>query len=297
MRSGMIAVVGRPNVGKSSLVNALVRHKVSIVSRRPQTTRHRIFGIYNGVFGDGEVQIAFVDTPGIHEREQHALNRVLNRTAVHAIEGVDAVLHVIECGQWRDDDELALARIRDAGLPVIAALNKVDFQPDRQALLPEIAGLAERYAYADIVPVSALKRENLDRLLAVLAARMPEGPMLFPRDQVTGHDLAFTIAECVREKLTRMLNKELPYALSVGIEALVDDPQLLRAHAVIWVEREAQKKIVIGAGGSTAKRVGTAARRDLEKQLGKKVFLQTYVRVRENWSDDPGALRALGYED
>ena len=293
MRSGMVAVLGRPNVGKSSLVNALVGTKVSIVARRPQTTRHRVQGVHNGP----DLQIVFIDTPGLHEREHRALNKVLNRSAVSAIEGVDAVLHVIETGIWRDDDALALSRAAGAGVPVIAALNKVDHRAQKQELLPEIAALQERHAYADIVPVSATRGENLGRLLAVLAERMPEGPMLFPPGQIQGHDLAFTVAECVREKLTRLLRQELPYALSVGIESLEDSPGLLRAHAVIWVEREAQKKIVIGAGGDTAKRVGTSARRELEHRLGKKVFLQTHVRVRPNWSDDPAALRALGYED
>ncbi|MCK5769769.1 GTPase Era [Algiphilus sp.] len=293
MRSGMVAVLGRPNVGKSSLVNALVGTKVSIVARRPQTTRHRVQGVHNGP----ELQIVFIDTPGLHEREHRALNKVLNRSAVSAIEGVDAVLHVVETGIWRDDDALALSRAAGAGVPVIAALNKVDHRAQKQELLPEIAALQERHAYADIVPVSATRGENLDRLIAVLAERMPEGPMLFPPDQIQGHDLAFTITECVREKLTRLLRQELPYALSVGIESLEDSPGLLRARAVIWVEREAQKKIVIGAGGDTAKRVGTSARRELEHRLGKKVFLQTHVRVRPNWSDDPAALRALGYED
>ncbi|MGB0212374.1 GTPase Era [Algiphilus sp.] len=293
MRSGMVAVLGRPNVGKSSLVNALVGTKVSIVARRPQTTRHRVQGVHNGP----GLQIVFIDTPGLHEREHRALNKVLNRSAVSAIEGVDAVLHVVETGIWRDDDALALSRAAGAGVPVIAALNKVDHRAQKQELLPEIATLQERHAYADIVPVSATRGENLDRLIAVLAERMPEGPMLFPPDQIQGHDLAFTITECVREKLTRLLRQELPYALSVGIESLEDSPGLLRARAVIWVEREAQKKIVIGAGGDTAKRVGTSARRELEHRLGKKVFLQTHVRVRPNWSDDPAALRALGYED
>lgn len=292
MRSGMTAVVGRPNVGKSSLVNALVGQKVSIVSRRPQTTRHRIQGVRNE---DG-LQIVFVDTPGLHEREQRELNRVLNRAATGAIEGVDVVLHVVESGQWRSDDDLALARAKASGLPVVVALNKVDRQADKSKLLPELAALNDRHAYADIVPVSATHGDNLDRLAEVLAGFMPEGPQLFPPDQIQGHDLAFTIAECVREKLTRMLHQELPYALSVGVEMLEETDTLLRTRAVIWVERDAQKKIVIGAGGDTAKRVGTSARRELEQRLGKKVFLQTHVRVRANWSDDPAALRALGYE-
>lgn len=293
MRSGMVAVLGRPNVGKSSLVNALVGRKVSIVSRRPQTTRHRIQGVYNA----DDLQIVFIDTPGLHEQEHRTLNQFLNRAASSAIDGVDAVLHVVESGTWRADDDLALARAAGAGVPVIVALNKVDRRTQKQELLPEIAKLNERHAYAAIVPVSATHGDNLESLADALAAYMPEGPMLFPPGQIQGHDLAFTVAECVREKLTRLLHEELPYALSVGVEALEDKPGLLRAHAVIWVEREPQKKIVVGAGGSTIKRVGTAARRDLEAQLDKKVFLQTYVRVRPNWSDDPAALRALGYDD
>lgn len=293
MHSGMVAVIGRPNVGKSSLVNALVGRKVSIVAGRPQTTRHRIQGVYN----DDGLQIVFIDTPGLHTREHRTLNQFLNRAATSAIEGVDAVLHVVECGAWRADDDLALARVAGTDVPVIAALNKIDHKPQRDELLPEIAALAERHAYAAVVPISATRGENLEGLIAALAEHMPEGPMLFPPGQIQGHDLAFTVSECVREKLTRLLRDELPYALSVGVESLEDKPGLLRAHVVIWVERDAQKKIVVGAGGEAIKRVGTSARRDLEQQLGKKVFLQTYVRVRPNWSDDPAALRALGYDD
>lgn len=293
MHSGMVAVLGRPNVGKSSLVNALIGRKVSIVSRRPQTTRHRIQGVYNAE----DLQIVFIDTPGLHEREHRTLNQFLNRAASSAIEGVDAVMQVVETGAWRSDDELALARAAGAGVPVIAALNKVDRRTQKQDLLPEIAALGERHDYAAIVPVSATHGDNLDSLLAALAEHMPEGPMLFPPGQIQGHDLAFTVSECVREKLTRLLHEELPYALSVGVESLEDTPGLLRVHAVIWVEREPQKKIVVGAGGTTIKRVGTSARQDLEQQLGKKVFLQTYVRVRANWSDDPNALRAMGYDE
>lgn len=291
-RSGMVAVVGRPNVGKSTLVNALVGSKISIVSRRPQTTRHRI----QGVCTQGDVQIVFVDTPGLHGKAQRELNRSLNRAADEAMDGVDAVLQVVEAGQWRSDDALAQRHVERAGVPVVLAVNKVDRIRPRQKLLPELQVHAERFTYHDIVPVSAEGNENLDRLTAVLGALMPEGPLLYPPEQRCGHGLDFTITECVREKLTLLLSDELPYAVTVTVEAMEDRPQLLRAQVVVWVERESQRRMVIGRGAEAIKRVGMAARRDLEARLGRKVYLETHVRVREKWSDDPKALRQLGYE-
>lgn len=291
MRSGIVAVVGRPNVGKSSLVNALVGQKVSIVSHKPQTTRHRI----QGVLHRGDAQIVFVDTPGLHLQQKRALNRYLNDAAVSAIDGVDLVLFVVEAGRWNEEDAAVVVRLKGQPTPVGLVINKIDRLRDKHTLLPELERLSALHEFAFVVPLSASKRDNLRALEAELLARMPEGPPLYPPEQVVGHDPGFTIAELVREKLTRSLHQELPYALSVQVEKLERQDRLTRAEAVIWVEREGQKKIVIGEGGQQLKAVGSAARRELERMLGHKVFLRLWCRVKENWSDDPAALTQLGY--
>jgi GTP-binding protein Era len=292
MRSGMIAVVGRPNVGKSSLVNALVGRKVSIVAPKPQTTRHRIQGVLHAEQG----QIVFIDTPGLHRKATRALNRFMNEAAIAALSDVDVVLFVVESGRWTDEDDAVLERLRGIETPVGLIVNKVDKVADKAALLPEIEALSKRREFAFIVPLSATRRENLEPLVAELFKRVPDGPPLYPEGQVAGHDLGFTVAETVREKLMRALAQEVPYSLTVETESLEREGALLRASAVIWVEREGQKKIVIGEDGSMLKRIGTAARRELEFLTGGKVFLKLWVRVRENWSDDPAALKRFGYE-
>jgi GTP-binding protein Era len=292
MRSGMIAVVGRPNVGKSSLVNALVGRKVSIVAPKPQTTRHRIQGVLHAEQG----QIVFIDTPGLHRKATRALNRFMNEAAIAALSDVDVVLFVIESGRWTDEDDAVLERLRGIETPIGLIVNKVDKVADKAALLPEIEALSKRREFAFIVPLSATRRENLEPLMAELFKRIPDGPPLYPEGQVAGHDLGFTVAETVREKLMRALAQEVPYSLTVETESLEREGALLRASAVIWVEREGQKKIVIGEDGSMLKRIGTAARRELEFLTGGKVFLKLWVRVRENWSDDPAALKRFGYE-
>lgn len=291
MRSGIIAVVGRPNVGKSSLVNALVGQKVSIVSHKPQTTRHRIQGVLNRHDG----QIVFVDTPGLHGQQKRALNRYLNEAAAAALDGVDLVLFVVEARRWTAEDEAVLERLAAQTAPVGLVVNKIDRVPDKRALLPELQQLAGRHDYAFVVPLSASRRDNLEGLLRELVARLPEGPALFPPGQTVGHDLSFSIAEIVREKLTRNLHQELPYALTVQVEKLERTRALVRAEAVIWVEREGQKKIVIGEGGEKLKQVGSAARRELERMLGHKVFLRLWCRVKADWSDDPAVLKRFGY--
>ncbi len=292
MLSGMVAVVGRPNVGKSSLVNALVGHKVSIVAPKPQTTRHRIQGVLHAEQG----QIVFIDTPGLHRKATRALNRFMNEAAIAALADVDVVLFVVEAGRWTDEDDAVIERLHGIATPVGLIINKVDKIADKGELLPAIEMLSARREFAFIVPLSATKRENLDPLVAELFKRVPDGPPLYPEGQVVGHDLAFTVSETVREKLMRSLAQELPYSLTVETEKLERDGALLRVSAVIWVEREGQKKIVIGEGGAMLKNVGTAARRELEFLTGGKVFLKLWVRVRENWSDDPAALRRFGYE-
>jgi GTP-binding protein Era len=287
----MVAVVGRPNVGKSSLVNAMVGQKISIVAPKPQTTRHRIQGVLHAPEG----QIVFIDTPGLHRNAARALNRFMNEAALSALSDVDAVLFVVEAGRWTDEDEAVLQRLRDVQTPVGLVVNKVDKVPDKATLLPQIEKLAARHPFAFIVPLSATRHDNLQPLIDELFQRMQEGPPLYPEDQVAGHDLGFTVAETVREKLMRALSQELPYALTVETESLQREGRLLRASVVIWVEREGQKRIVIGEDGAMLKRIGSAARRELEHLTGGKVFLKVWVRVRENWADDPAALKRFGY--
>lgn len=292
MRSGMVTLLGRPNVGKSSLVNAMVGRKVSIVTSRPQTTRHRVQAVQNR---DDGVQIVFVDTPGLHLGGKRALNQLLNETAAASLDGIDLVLLVIEAGRWTDEDEYALTRVRRLEIPVGLVVNKVDRYRDKTALLPFLQDVATRHDFAFVVPVSAEMRANIDALSDEIAAHMPEGPQLFPADQLVGHDDAFASAEIIREKLMRNLRKELPHALAVTIDRYAEEGRLVRIEAVVWVERDGQKKIVIGEGGGVLKRIGTQARQELERMLGRRVFLRVWVRVREKWTDDPRALRAFGY--
>ncbi|MBI2383218.1 MAG: GTPase Era [Gammaproteobacteria bacterium] len=292
MRSGMVAVVGRPNVGKSSLVNALVGQKVSIVTPKPQTTRHRIQGVVNRPEG----QVVFVDTPGIHRKTPFALNRYLNEAAIGGLRGVDVVLFVVEAGRWTDEDEQVLERVKTCAVPVGLVLNKVDKLTDKTQLLPEIEAHAKRHGFAFIAPVSAQKRDNLDAVVKEIFARLTDGPALYPEDQVTDRDLAFQLAETVREKLMQRLRQEVPYALTVEIEKLEREGKLTRVSAVIWIERDSQKAIVIGADGAGLKAIGTAARREMEYRLGGKVFLKLWVRVKEGWTDDPRALAQFGYD-
>ncbi len=292
MRSGMVSVVGRPNVGKSSLVNALVGQKVSIVTRKPQTTRHRIQGVVHRDQG----QIVLVDTPGLHGKTTHALNRYLNDTASAAFRGVDLILFVVEAGKWNEEDAAVLSRLVKYETPVGLVVNKVDKVADKTRLLPEIQAHAARREWAFILPVSAMKYDNLGALEREIFALLPEGPALYPEEQVVGADLSFQLSEIIREKLMERLQQELPYVSTVQIEKLEMDGNLQRVEAVIWVERENQKAIVIGDKGSGLKAVGTAARRDMEKLLGRKVFLKLWARSAKNWTDDPEALKRFGYQ-
>lgn len=295
-RCGSVAVIGRPNVGKSTLTNALVGAKVSIVSNRPQTTRHRLLGIAS--FPQG--QIVLVDTPGLH-REQgkfkaSAMSRVMNRAARGSLEDVDAALLVIEAGRWDEEDTLAYNVLSDAGIPVVLIVNKVDRLKDKSALLPFLAQVSEGRAFAAVHPVSALKRKGLEALAKDVLALLPEAPPMFGEDEITDRSQRFLAGELVREQLMRQLGEELPYATTVEIERFAEDGNLLRIGAVIWVEREGQKAIVIGKGGTRLKEIGAKARQQMERLFGAKVFLETWVRVREGWSDDESALKAFGYE-
>ena len=292
-RAGHVAVIGRPNVGKSTLVNALVGAKVSITSSRPQTTRHQLLGI--ATFPEG--QLLLVDTPGIHREQKRAMNRWMNRAARGALEGVDAAVLVVRAGQWDDEDALAYDALTKAGVPVVLVVNQVDRIKDKAALLPYLAKVSEGRDFAGVHPVSALKRTGLDQLVKTILAQLPEQPALYGEDEITDKSQRFLAGEMVREQLMRQLGEELPYATTVEIEKFEVDGNLLRIGAVIWVERDGQKAIVIGKGGERLREIGARARQQMERLFGNKVFLETWVRVREGWSDDEAALRAFGYHD
>jgi GTP-binding protein Era len=291
-RCGFAALIGRPNVGKSTLLNALTGRKLSIVSPKPQTTRHRVLGLLNLP----DAQIAFVDTPGLHRQEGRALNRSMNRTAAAAALDADVIVFVVEALRFGDEDELALARARDAGRPIIAVVNKVDTVHPRDRLLPFLAQLAARQEFADVVPVSALKESDMRLLAGLIARHLPESPALFPADQVTDRSENFRISEIIREKLTLELNEELPYGIAVEVEGVGEEDGQMVVAAVIWVDRTGQKPIVIGARGERLKRVGSAARRELNELLGRRLHLTLWVKVREDWADSAQALRQLGME-
>jgi GTP-binding protein Era len=290
-RSGVIAVAGRPNVGKSTLVNSLVGEKISIVTPKPQTTRHRAMGIYT----DADAQLVFVDTPGVHRSRRDALNRALNRTAAGALPEADLVVFVIEALRWTDEDADVLGMIRRADVPVMLVVNKVDKVVPRERLLPFLDEVTGRHDFTDVIPLSALRGKDVARFRGLLKKRVPEGPALFPEHQRSDRGPEFHAAEAVREKLMFRMRQELPYGIAVEIESFADEPDGVEISAVIWVARKGQKAIVIGRGGQELKAVGTAARRDLEARFGKKVMLRLWVKVRENWADSEADLKRFGY--
>jgi GTPase len=291
-RAGFAALVGRPNVGKSTLLNALVGEKLSIVTSRPQTTRHRVLGVLNRP----GVQLAFVDTPGLHLGEKRALNRAMNRTAAAALADADLVVFVIEALRFYEEDEAVLQRIRDSGRESIAVINKVDLIYPKDQLLPFTAELTAKHGFLDVVPVSAEKNVNLDRLIEVIGSRLPESPELFPPEQRTDRSEDFQISETIREKLTMELVEEVPYGIAVEIEKKSEQDGQLVIDAIIWVDRAGQKPIVIGAKGERLKRVGQKARQELNTRLGRRLHLNLWVKVREDWADDARALAQLGME-
>jgi GTP-binding protein Era len=292
-RSGYVALVGRPNVGKSTLLNRILGQKVSITSRRPQTTRHRILGIKT----EGQVQAVYVDTPGLHRGGKRAMNRYMNRAASDALQDVDLVVFVVEGTRWTDEDELVLEKVRQVRCPVILAINKIDRVADKQVLLPYLQEAARHMDFAHIIPLSAKQGSQVDELERVVEALLPESTPFYPEDQVTDRSLRFMAAELVREKLFRKLGQELPYGLTVEIEQFKEEEGLFRINALIWVERASQKAIVIGKQGVLLREVGREARLDMEQAFGQKVFLELWVKVKEGWSDDERALRSLGYDD
>ncbi len=293
LRCGFAAVVGRPNVGKSTLINALLKRKVSITSPKPQTTRHRILGVKTS----GDAQIVFVDTPGINYTETRALNRYMNRAAHSAIEDVDVVIFVVEALKWTSQDQRVEERIEASKRPTILVLNKVDRVRPRSKLLPFIDELAKDHGFDEIVPLSALRGENLEALESAIKKRLPQSERLFPEDVFTDRGERFIAAELVREKLMLRLDQEVPYRLSVEIEEMAVRNDVLHISAIIWVERPGQKAIVIGQKGEMIKQVGTSARREMQKLFEQRVDLRLWVKVKDDWSDNDRALASLGYID
>ena len=292
-RSGLVALVGRPNVGKSTLLNHLLGQKISITSRKPQTTRHRITGILSRDNG----QLVFVDTPGIHDSSGTALNRYMNKTALASLNDVDVVVMVIEALSWTEQNEQIISALKNVNVPVILALNKIDCVDEKQRLLPFIAELSQRKVFAELVPLSALRNDNLATLETEIRALLPDSPPMFPEDQITDRSVRFLVSEIIREKLTRQLGQELPYASTVMIEEFEETDKLVIISAALLVERNGQKAIVIGKSGERMKKIGQSARADIERLLDARVHLNLWVKVRSDWSDDQRALNSLGYED
>lgn len=292
-KAGYVAIVGRPNVGKSTLLNRILGQKISITSRKPQTTRHQILGVKT----QGHVQVMYVDTPGLHKGRDQALNRYMNRAAASALSDVDLVVFVVDRTHWSDEDQLVLEKVQRVSCPVILVVNKVDRLEDKDQLLPHLQTLAERMNFAEVVPLSAAKGRNVDRLEQLISDRLPKGMHYFPEDQITDRSERFMAAELVREKIMRRLGDELPYQVTVEIETFQLEGEVLHINALILVERGGQKKIIIGNKGEQIKAIGRDARLDMEEMFGYKVMLKLWVKVKGGWADDERALRSLGYED
>ena len=292
-RCGYVALVGRPNVGKSTLLNHLLGQKLSITSRKPQTTRHRILGIKT----KPSAQLIYVDTPGIHKGGSRALHKHLNRAARSILQDMHVVVLVVDAMNWTDEDDLALEACKSAGCPVILAINKIDLIKDKDALLPYINELTSKFNFDHVIPVSAKKNIQTDELENAIEQKLPFSEPYYDEEQITDRSSSFVAAEIIREKLVRLLGDELPYETTVEIEKFQDTEKLLKLYAVIWVERDNQKAIVIGKNGARLKQIGQQAREDLEKFFGKKVYLQTWVKIKKGWSDSERALQQLGYKD
>jgi len=292
MRCGYVAIVGRPNVGKSTLLNRILGQKLSITSRKPQTTRHQILGIHT----EDNLQVVYVDTPGLHKDDKgKALNRFMNQTASEALRHVDLVVFIVDRTAWTEEDQIVLDKLEHVRCPVILAVNKVDQLKDKDALLPQLDLLAGKRQFDAIMPISAEKGHNVERLQREVESRIPEGVHLFPEDQITDRSSRFVAAELVREKLMRNLGDEVPYGTTVEIEQFSHDGRVLTISALILVEREGQKRIVIGDKGEGIKTIGRDARLDMERMFDSKVMLNLWVKVKRGWSDNERALQSLGY--
>ncbi len=293
-KCGLVAIVGRPNVGKSTLLNHLIGDKISITSRKPQTTRHRITGILT----EKNNQIVFIDTPGLHQHEARAINRHMNRAASSSLMDVDAIVFVVDSKFWNEDDELVLSKIKHSRVPVFLFINKIDKLSTKEELLPLLKKYATLMNFKEIIPGSALKSQQLTELKQTLIVALPYQSFMFSEDSITDRSERFLAAEIIREKLMRSLGDELPYSSTVEIEKFkVNQKQIIEIYALILVERKGQKKIVIGEKGAHLKRTGSEARKDMERLFGQKVFLKLWVKIKDGWADDERALKSLGYTD
>ncbi len=288
---GYVALIGRPNVGKSTLLNHLLGQKISITSRKPQTTRHRLLGIKTV----DDTQIIYVDTPGLHQRKGNAMNRYLNRAATSSLVGVDVIVWLVEALRWTEEDSYALKTLAETEAPIILGVNKIDKIANKKSLLPYLQEMAKKWDFIEIFPISARKGDNLVELETKITSLLPVSPPFFPEDQLTDRSERFLCSEIVREKLVRRLGAELPYRLTVQTEHFSPDQDLTRISAIIWVEHHGQKVIVIGKKGQGLKAVGEEARHDIEMMLGRKVYLQLWVKIKQGWCDDERALQQLGY--
>ncbi len=292
-KSGYVAIVGRPNVGKSTLLNYIVGQKLSITADKPQTTRHQILGVKS----TDTTQVVYVDTPGIHTGGKKAINRYMNKAATSITEDVDVIVFIVQALKWTDEDQSVLNKLKQTKLPLILAVNKIDWITDKARLLPYLQQLQEKHNFTDIIPISAQKGTHVQELEELIEKYLPEGMPFFPDDQLTDRSVRFLSAEIIREKLVRELGEELPYQTTVEIESFKEEENVVRIHATVLVETKGQKTIVIGKKGERLKSISTSARLDIEKLLDEKVFLRIWVKVRKGWSDDEQALLSLGYTD
>lgn len=291
-RFGYVALVGRPNVGKSTLVNSILGQKLVATSRKAQTTRHQVLGVYTK---DCD-QLVLIDLPGIHARRAHKLNALLNKTALAALEDADVLAVLVDAEKWTDEDDLVFEALARSGKPKVLLLNKIDLLKNKDQLLPLIDKISQKVVFAAVVPISAEKGTNLDEALRVLREYIPTGDFLFSEDDLTDRSINFLCAEFIREKVHRLTGQEIPYATAIKIESYKDSGDLITIHAVIWVDRASQKKIVIGKKGALIKRIGTDARVEIERLLGKKVHLQLWVKVKSDWQNSERDLLELGIE-
>ncbi len=290
-RCGYVAIVGRPNVGKSTLLNRILNMKLSITSRKPQTTRHQILGVKTVE----NIQTIYVDTPGIHQRRGTAINKYMNRAATSVLNDVDVILFVVQVKSWTEEDQAIIEKLKTVDCPVLLVVNKMDKLPSKDELLPLMSKLSSYYNFTEVIPVSAINGMNVDVLEQKVTALLPENTHIYPDDQITDRSMRFLSSEIIREKLIRELGQELPYTSTVDIDKYVEDPDMVRIHATIYVESAGQKAIIIGKKGARLKSIGTAARQDISKMVDSKVYINLWVKVREGWSNDERSLRGLGY--
>ena len=291
-KCGFVSIVGRPNVGKSTLVNSILRNNISIVTRKPQTTRNRILGIYTMP----EYQAIFIDTPGIHINEKKAINRVMNKTAINAMMDTNLNLFVCDSSYWSEEDEAVLNQLKNARSPSILLLNKIDLIHPKDKLLELISTLSNKHEFSEVIPIMAKNRDSLKSLLSIIPKYLPNSPQLYESEMITDRSRIFITSEKIREKLILQLNQEIPYGLSVEIDKFSEDTKQIRIDAMIWVEKNGQKGIVVGKEGSTLKKIGTSARLDLKNYFKKNIHLNLWVKVKSNWADSKKELTSMGFE-